>query len=216
MRRDTTSTCQTDLQHDSRSPSAAGESAPARRWAPRRLFALVGVLLFAATTAGAGGAPDFKLKDLKGKWFRLGDHVGEDVIYITYWATWCVPCRREMPHLQEMYKKYEEDGLLVLAVNTDPAANHSKVKPWVNRHKLSFPVVLDQDNNVLDKYNPTRGLPYGVRIDKQGYIHKTFAGYRTGEEMLLEEEVMKLLDVPSDGEGEAAEEASAQGAEQDE
>jgi len=151
------------------------------------------VLLLAVATASAGSPPDFRLKDLDGNWFRLSDHTGDKVIYITFWATWCNPCRRELPHLQKMYDELVDQGFLVVAVNTDPASNRSKIKPYVKRRKFTFPFVLDPDNNVHDTYNPTRELPYAVLIDAQGNLHRTYAGYRTGDEVRLREEVLKML-----------------------
>jgi peroxiredoxin len=172
-----------------------------RNLAPwKRLLLLGGVLVLTLSTATAGSAPDFKLRDVRGQWFRLDKHIGNEVVYITFWATWCVPCRREMPHLQKMYDELADQGLLVVGINTDPASSQSKVKPWLSRYKLTFPTVFDPDNNVHDKYNPTRELPFGVLIDRQGNIHKTFAGYRPGEEKLLEEEILKLLEPSSGGE----------------
>jgi peroxiredoxin len=167
---------------------------------PTAALILAAVCLFgSAATPGSAAAPaDFKLKDLSGGTFQLSDHLGEEVIYISFWATWCVPCRREMPHLQELYNDLKDQGFLVVSVNTDPASNKSKIKPWIARYDLTFPVVLDPDNNVHDRFNPPRKLPYGVLIARDGTIYETYPGYRTGDEIRLREEVMKLLDAGAD------------------
>jgi peroxiredoxin len=157
------------------------------------MVVLVGALLIAASTASAARPADFKLQDLDGDWFRLGDHLGQEVIYINFWATWCNPCRREMPHLQKMHEELADQGLLVIGVNTDPASNKSKVRPFAKRHKVSYLTLLDPDNNVHDTYNSTRELPYAILIDRRGEIYKTYAGYRTGDEKLLLQDVQKLL-----------------------
>ena len=157
------------------------------------VLGLVSLLLVSAATADAASPADFKLKDLKGETFQLSDHLGEEVIYISFWATWCVPCRREMPHLQELYEELKGEGFTVLSVNTDPAANKSKIKPWVNRYKITFPIVLDPDNTVHDRFNPPRKLPYGVLIARDGSIQETYPGYRTGDELRLKEAVRELL-----------------------
>lgn len=171
----------------------------AGRWKKVRWVAATVAL--AALAGGAFAAQqDFKLKDLEGDWFRLADQQGQ-VVYVTFWATWCVPCRRELPLLQEMYTDLADEGLLVVSVNTDPAANKSKIKPFVNRYRLTFPTVLDPDNNVLDTYNPSRELPYGLLIDRDGNLVKTYAGYRTGDEELLRQDIMALI--AKDGGGEA-------------
>jgi peroxiredoxin len=167
--------------------------------ATRRLVILVGLLLIAVGSVSAGPPPDFKLKDVKGKQFKLGDHLGQEVIYITFWATWCVPCRRELPELQKMYDDLADKGFLVITINTDPASAKGQIQPFLRRHKLELPTLLDPDNNVHDKFNPTRELPYGVLIDRQGNVHKTYAGYRKGEEELLRAEVEKLLAEPQHG-----------------
>ena len=160
--------------------------------AVRRVVLLSLAVILCAGAAVAGNAPDFKLKDLDGNWFRLNDHVGE-VVYVNFWATWCVPCRRELPHLQQLSEEYGDKGLLVVGVNTDSAQNKSKIKPYVKRQQVSFLTVLDPDNNVLDAYNPTRDLPYAVLIDQQGNIKKTYQGYRTGDEEFLKKDILALL-----------------------
>lgn len=173
-----------------RGTCTAVELAPARS---RAVVAAVVVLLLAATAVPAAAPPDFKLKDLGGEWFRLDDHLGKEVIYITFWATWCAPCRRELPELQKMFDELKDRGLLVVAVNTDPASAHSQVRSWVKQRKFSYPFTLDPDNNVLEKYNPSRNLPFGVLIDRQGNIVETYAGYRAGEESMLRDTVVSLL-----------------------
>lgn len=150
-------------------------------------------LLCLTSMASAASPPDFKLKDLKGDWFTLGDYLGKEVIYVTFWATWCVPCRREMPHLQEMADDFGDQGFLVVGVNTDPPATKSKIKPYLKRLKITYPTVLDPNNNVLDKYNPTRELPYAVLIDLTGNVHEIFPGYRAGDEIRLRKAVESLL-----------------------
>jgi thiol-disulfide isomerase/thioredoxin len=158
----------------------------------RAVVAVVGLLVLAVSASAFAGQQDFKLKDLDGTWFRLADHKGE-VVYVSFWATWCVPCRRELPLLEKMYTDLADQGFLVVSVNTDPAGNQSKIKPFVSRYRLTFPTVLDPDNNVQDTYNPSRELPYGLLIDRDGNLHKTYAGYRTGDEELLREDVLELL-----------------------
>jgi len=162
-------------------------------------------MLCLTSIASSASPPGFKLKDLQGDWFTLGDHLGKEVIYVTFWATWCVPCRREMPHLQKMAEEFEDQGFLVIGVNTDPPATKSKIKPYLRRLKITYKNLLDPDNNVLDKYNPTRELPYAVLIGRDGNVHEIFPGYRAGDEIRLQKAVELLL------ESDAAEEQPASG-----
>ena len=104
-----------------------------RAHATQRAVVLCLAVVLCAGAAVAGNAPDFKLKDLDGNWFRLKDHVGE-VVYVNFWATWCVPCRREMPHIQSLWDEFGDQGLVVVGVNTDSAQNKSKIKPVSYTH----------------------------------------------------------------------------------
>jgi len=168
--------------HFSRRPTnRLGRLASARAVASILVLTAVAIV-FSAGAAWAGNPPpEFRLQDLDGDWITLSEQLGEDVVYVTFWATWCVPCRREMPHLQELYEEFGEQGFTIIGVNTDPPATTSKIKPFVKRHRVGYPTLLDPDNNVLDTYNTTRELPYAILIDRQGDIHKSYAGYRTGD-----------------------------------
>jgi peroxiredoxin len=169
------------------------------------LLAVAATLVLSAGAVHAGSPPPgFRLQDLDGNWVTLSEQLGEDVVYVTFWATWCVPCRREMPHLQKLYEEFGEEGFTIIGVNTDPPATTSKIKPFIKRYRITYPTVLDPNNNVLDKYNPTRELPYAVLIDRQGDVHQIFPGYRTGDEKLLREKVIELLGDESAGTGSEA------------
>jgi peroxiredoxin len=154
-----------------------------------------------APSAVAGPPPDFRLQDLDGNWVTLSEQLGEDVVYVTFWATWCVPCRREMPHLEALHQEFGDQGLTIIGVNTDPPGTTSKIKPYIKRYRISYTTVLDPTNNVLDKYNPTRELPYAVLIDPSGNVHQVFPGYRAGDEKILREKIVALLGQGTDETG---------------
>ena len=158
------------------------------------LLLLTMVLILSAGIASAGSPPDFRLQDLDGNWFTLSENLDGNVVYVTFWATWCVPCRREMPHLQKLHEDFGDEGLTIIGINTDPPGTTSKIRPFINRYKITYTTVLDPDNNVLDKYNPTRELPYAVLIEPSGNVHEIFPGYRKGDEVILREKIASLLD----------------------
>jgi thiol-disulfide isomerase/thioredoxin len=162
----------------------------ASRWI---LGILALVLVLSSVNVSAGSPPDFRLKDLDGNWFSLSENLDGDVVYVTFWATWCVPCRREMPYLEKLHQKYGDQGLTIIGINTDPPGTTSKIKPYIKRYKISYTTLLDPNNNVLDKYNPTRELPYAVLVDREGNVVQVFPGYRTGDEKVLEEKIIELL-----------------------
>ena len=178
-----------------------GRSDPTRLISRSILLLLTMVLALQAGDASAGAPPNFRLQDLDGNWFTLSENLDGDVVYVTFWATWCVPCRREMPHLEKLQQEFGDEGLRIIGVNTDPPSTTSKIKPYIRRYKISYTTVLDPNNNVLDKYNPTRELPYAVLIDRKGNVHQVFPGYRTGDEKVLREKIIELLGQGADAGG---------------
>ncbi|WP_174613491.1 peroxiredoxin family protein [Virgibacillus ihumii] len=111
-------------------------------------------------------APDFKLKNMKGKAVRLSDFRGEPVI-VNFWATWCPPCRAEIPDLRKLYKNKNVE---ILAVNlTSTEQSIGDVKKFVQNYKMSFPVLKDTESKVAEQYN-VRAYPTSYMIDASGHI----------------------------------------------
>lgn len=163
----------------------------------RGVAALVAALALAAYAPDARAigeaAADFSLKDLKGRTVRLADYSQKGVVVLSFWATWCQPCMAEMPHLEAMYKELKGSGLTVLSVNTDEARNHALVKSTIQQKGYTFPVLLDQNTQVITQYNPRGMIPYTVVIGRDGRVKAVHAGYSPGDETALEEEVKALL-----------------------
>jgi len=178
---------------------------------PQRTSALITsalvVFLSACGTegAGAGGgaksandvgssAQDFTTRDTNGATFRLSDHIGKEVILIDFWATWCVPCLAEMPHLEKMYEKYKDRGFLVVAVSMDGPDQLADVPAFAKRNQMNFTVVTDEDSSITSMYNPRKSAPLSVIIDKSGKISATREAYNPGDEVFVEKDVLKALD----------------------
>ncbi|MFN8470644.1 MAG: TlpA disulfide reductase family protein [Anaerolineae bacterium] len=117
-------------------------------------------------------APDFSLKTTDGQTVRLSDLKGHPVL-VNFWATWCAPCAIEMPALEEIYRKYKDQGLVVLAVNQ--AETPDKVSQYMLEHGLTFPAVLDSDTSVAQMYRVT-GYPTTWIIDRQGKLQQLRRG----------------------------------------
>jgi peroxiredoxin len=148
----------------------------------------------ASESQGAGGqASDFTLRDTEGKDVHLSDYLGKDVILIDFWATWCVPCAAELPHLERLFKDYKGQGLVVLGVAMDGPETVAQVAPFARRYDLSFPVLLDEETKVVGVYNPKRTAPLSVLVDRKGQIARVRSGYNAGDEKLIEEDVRSLL-----------------------
>jgi peroxiredoxin len=143
--------------------------------------------------AEPGQASDFTLRDLSGRDVRLSDYLGKNVILLDFWATWCVPCEAALPHIQEMYAKYKDQGFVVLGIAMDDSQTVAQVAPFAGRYHLTFPVLLDEETKVVQLYNPKRTAPYQVLIARDGSIAKERQGYNAGDEKLLEADVQALL-----------------------
>lgn len=138
--------------------------------------------------------PDFSLRDLDGNLVRLSDYLGKGPVVLDFWATWCKPCLKVLPKIEELYNEYEDKGLTVLAINQDGTRSASKVEPFVNSMGLSFPVLLDNEQEVVRLYQVS-GFPTTILLDKEGNIVETLRGYRPGDEEKLKEKVESLLGV---------------------
>ncbi|AKU91549.1 Thiol:disulfide interchange protein [Vulgatibacter incomptus] len=160
----------------------------------RTLLALS--VLFIAAPALADDArspaPDFTLRTLSGDRVKLSDYRGK-VVLLSFWATWCGPCKQELPVLQALLDKHGKDGLAVLAVNIDDPKTAAEVRRFVADRKLSMPVPLDSDSKVLGKFNPRFAVPFLQVIDTEGRRAFQHTGFSSGAETTLEAEVASLL-----------------------
>jgi len=149
-------------------------------------FALVVTILWAAVGAETWAydprpevghpAPDFSLPGLDGKAVRLAEFRGKKAVFINFWATWCAPCRLEMPTMEKAYQKYKGKGLEILAVSVD-AGSKNAVKNFMDELRLTFPALLDPKMEVLGLYR-FFAIPASLLIDKQGIIRFKELGYR--------------------------------------
>jgi len=127
-------------------------------------------------------APDFKLSDVEGNVHRLADYRGK-VVIINFWATWCPPCRAEMPSMQRAWEKLEKEGIVMLAINV--GQNEDAVFRFTADYPVEFPLLLDQDSSVTGNY-PVKGLPTTFIVDPQGRIaYRAVGGREWDDDELL-------------------------------
>jgi len=132
----------------------------------------------AAAEEFGGPAPGFTLNDASGVAYEL-DALKGQVVMINFWASWCAPCRQEMPYLEAIFQKYEPLGFTLLAVNVEE--NPADGEAWLRDRPVSFPVLYDPDNQVSKLFDVI-AMPSTVLIDRQGNVRYLHHGYKPGYE----------------------------------
>jgi peroxiredoxin len=135
-------------------------------------------------------APDFELDDTDGELVVLSELQGK-VVVIVFWATWCEPCKQEIPFLSDMRKAYKSQGLEVLTISTDNAQTQSRVAHYAR--KWNTRTMIDTDGEVKALLNPRGFAPYTLVIDREGMIAFNYQGYQAGDEKMIESVVKTLL-----------------------
>jgi len=145
----------------------------------KNLFTIA--LLFGLSTSAiaAEKIQDFTLKSNQGKNIRISDLRGQ-VVMLNFWASWCGPCRQEMPLLDKMYQRYSSAGFTLLGVNND--ISEAKADEFLKDRPVSFPVVYDIDSKVRDMFKKYQGIPLSIFIDCDGNIDTVHRGYKAGDE----------------------------------
>ncbi len=157
----------------------------------RRIVLMVCASTFLLTTVHAESemAPNFTLKSRSGENVKLSELRGQ-VVLVNFWASWCGPCRQEMPVLEKLYKKYRALGFVVLGVNVDddPAQAESLLKV-IN---VSFPILFDSDKKISEKYKIT-AMPSSFFVDRDGKLRSEHKGYLPEYDLLYKNEIKKLI-----------------------
>lgn len=162
------------------------EDSPGGAYAPRR----------------GSPAPDFTLPDLSGRLVTLSSLRGR-VVFINFWATWCGPCRWELPSMGALYTDYRNKTFEMLAVNVDEMGA-DKVKAWVERYKLPFPVLKDGDDLPVSQAYRTYSIPATYIVDRKGVIAEVVRGARKWDKQDVRSMLDSLLAEPYAGERQTA------------
>jgi len=158
----------------------------------RKLGILLSVILVSAMAAAApasGPAPEFQLEARDGTQMSLADLKGQ-VVMVNFWATWCGPCRQEMPHLEALYQRYNSLGFTLLGVNVE---NDPKgAEAWLAETPVSFPILFDSANRVTKLYDVV-AMPSTVLVDRSGNIRYLHHGYKPGYENEYQNQIRELI-----------------------
>lgn len=139
-------------------------------------------------------APDFELQTSDGSTLRLADLRGQPVI-LNFWASWCPPCRAEMPAIQAVYHSYQDEGLIVLAVNATNQDSLDEAQEYVEGSSFTFPILFDTTGSVQDQYQ-IAALPTTFFIDRDGIIQAVIVGGPMAEALLDIRAQQILLEKP--------------------
>ena len=150
---------------------------------------LAALVMMAAPPLIAAPAPDFTLPSLAGENIKLSELRG-DVVMINFWASWCGPCRQEMPHLERLYQRYRKLGFVLLGVNVEKESG--KAQRMLREVKVSFPILFDRANRVSRLY-AVKAMPTTVLIDRGGEVRFVHKGYLPGYEEKYEQQIRMLV-----------------------
>lgn len=153
------------------------------------LLGIVAAASFAASSMEGQPAPDFALKSATGENMRLSEYRG-DIVMINFWATWCGPCRQEMPLLDELYGRYQRVGFRLLGVNIDDDAN--RAMQMVKELGVGFPVLFDSRKEVSKLYD-VEAMPVTLLLDREGTVRHVHHGYKPGYEQIYLDQIRALL-----------------------
>lgn len=158
----------------------------------RRAF-LAGAVAMLAMPAGAvtvqDTAPDFTLKSLEGANLRLEEYRGQ-VVLINFWASWCGPCRQEMPLLDRLHQRYVDTGFAVLGINVE--GEEGPARALIDKIPVTFPVLIDKGQLVSELYK-LEAMPSTVVLDRDGVVRYIHRGYKPGDEVKYVEVVRELI-----------------------
>ncbi len=148
------------------------------------------IILLLVAFVGAQDFSKIELNDLQGNTFRFSDNLNYDATIVTFWATWCLPCQKEHPALQQLKEKYG-DRLQIIAISTDSPRSMAKVKSYARSHKYDFVFLVDPDREAATELLVNE-IPQTFVLDRNGKVIYHHTGYRKGDEIELEKEILKF------------------------
>lgn len=149
-------------------------------------------VLAAGSTAQESTIADFTATTVSGEQVSLSDYLKNGPVYISFWATWCEPCKAELKVLKPLAESYRVRGLTVLTINTDDPKTSARVKAYVRSQKFTFPVLLDPDGRIFQMLNGS-AVPYSLLISRDGTVLYRRTGYLPGDEKLIAEKFEQAL-----------------------
>ncbi len=147
------------------------------------------LLLLTSSVLIAAPAPDFTLKSNQGKNIRLSELKGE-IVLVNFWASWCGPCRKELPAFEKLYQKYKPLGVTILAVNVDD--DPAKADELLSEVNISYPVLYDTDQKISELYKVS-AMPSTYFINRDGELVNTHRSFKDGDEKKYKKLIKELI-----------------------
>jgi len=151
------------------------------------------VIMLLMVTVTWSQEPDFRLRDLENKWKEYADLKGAQLTVIDFWATWCQPCVRSIPLLNEMAKEFDSRGVKFIGVSIDGPRNQSKIQPFVRSMGVEYPIIRDIDSELMSDLGVT-AVPTLLLYDTEGELIYFHEGFRPGDEELIKDHIEEHLD----------------------
>lgn len=156
-----------------------------------RLFSIILIVMLTASLSATEKAQDFQLENMKGKMMKLSDFQQEGLVILDFWASWCVPCKKALPKLNELHKEYE--NVNVVTICTDKPRTQRKAIAEVKSHKYEFHTLFDPKKIVQKQFNIVN-IPRTIIITPDGEILYDHTGYKRGDEEHYKEVIIKWLE----------------------
>ncbi|MBM4354322.1 MAG: TlpA family protein disulfide reductase [Deltaproteobacteria bacterium] len=134
------------------------------------------------------------LTDIRGESVAFSDYLGREVVLVSFWATFCKPCKSEMPFLQKLHETWGNRGLKVISISLDPPDTEDQVAPLIERNRYTFSVCIDRQSEATQLLNTKGVLPYLLIFDRSGKVVKKKDGFTVGDQPELEKLVASLLE----------------------
>ncbi len=136
---------------------------------------------------------NFVLRDALGEDVNFKDLLGKGPVLLNFWALWCEPCKQEMKAFKAVTDRLKEQGVTMVAINTDKVKSVAKVRAYVTTQELNFPVLLDPDGGIARDIFAMESLPYSLILHPDGTVYKRHVGYTAGDEVKTEAALMELV-----------------------
>ncbi len=149
-------------------------------------------LVFGLQVSAFAQQPWFELRNLDMEWITYEEVKGETLTIIDFWATWCQPCLRSIPELNDLYLEFRDQGVGFVGISIDGPRNQSKLKPFVNSLGVEYPIARDINSEVMSEMN-VYAVPTLLILDQQGELVFIHEGFRPGDDHIIREKIKEYL-----------------------